>query len=108
MALPWFDKLTMRVYFRKILDLILSPSKDEAKISFFFLQPDEVETCVATIPHSAAWIKGTSAITPAALAPRRGWTWPHIHPRRARLLGLAHLAGLRDKRRDPVLRVRVR
>jgi hypothetical protein len=33
---PWFDKLTMRAKPLKTPDLILSPSKDEAKISSFF------------------------------------------------------------------------
>ena len=34
--LPWFDKLTMRAKPLKTHDLILSLSKDEAKISCFF------------------------------------------------------------------------
>jgi hypothetical protein len=33
---PWFDKLTMRAKALKTPDLILSPSKDEAKISCLF------------------------------------------------------------------------
>ena len=33
---PWFDKLTMRAKPLKTRDLILSLSKDEAKISCFF------------------------------------------------------------------------
>jgi hypothetical protein len=33
---PWFDKLTMRAKPLKKLDLILSLSKDEAKIPCFF------------------------------------------------------------------------
>ena len=33
--LPWFDKLTMRAKSSKTRDLILSLSKDEAKISCF-------------------------------------------------------------------------
>jgi len=33
---PWFDKLTMRARPLKTRDLILSLSKDEAKISCFF------------------------------------------------------------------------
>jgi hypothetical protein len=33
---PWFDKLTMRINSLKTLNLILSLSKDEAKISCFF------------------------------------------------------------------------
>ena len=33
---PWFDKLTMRAKPLKTRDLILSLSKDEAKISRFF------------------------------------------------------------------------
>jgi hypothetical protein len=33
---PWFDRLTMRMNSLKTLDLILSLSKYEAKISCFF------------------------------------------------------------------------
>jgi hypothetical protein len=33
---PWFDKLTMRINSLKTLNLILSLSKDAAKISCFF------------------------------------------------------------------------
>jgi hypothetical protein len=33
---PWFDKLTMRINSLKTLDLILSLSKDEAKLPGFF------------------------------------------------------------------------
>jgi hypothetical protein len=37
--LPWFDKLTMRINPLKALDLILSLSKDESRITSFFQQP---------------------------------------------------------------------
>jgi hypothetical protein len=33
---PWFDKLTMRINSLKTLDLILSLSKDEARLPGFF------------------------------------------------------------------------
>jgi hypothetical protein len=36
---PWFDKLTMRAKPLKTRDLILSLSKDEAKIPCFFRSP---------------------------------------------------------------------
>jgi hypothetical protein len=40
--LPWFDKLIMRAKPLKTRDLILSLSKDEAKISCFFSSPLKV------------------------------------------------------------------